>query len=686
MPTESSRLVSFVAFLLPTAVPLFAEASEAVPVADLEPYLVTATRRETPVTEAPAAVSLIDKETIQQASAQLSLDEPLRGVPGVFVLNPYNFAQDTRIAIRGFGARSDFGIRGIRLIVDGIPATLPDGQGSVDGIDLGSAERIELIRGPASALYGAASGGVIRIETESAPSAPFLETRHTAGDDGLYKAQLKSGLEDGPVNALVSLSALEFDGFRDHSRTEERKFNAKVRYALDSGASFELIANLVDLPKQDDPGGLTAAEVEADRRQARDRNLLFDAGEELTQEQVGLGYLLPFASGHELELRAYAVHRDFANRLPFESGGQVAFDRFFAGGSLLHRFESPDLRLLSGLELGRQRDDRRNFDNLEGSRGPLALDQIETVDSLGAFVLVERELPADLTASAALRFDRVDFEVDDRFTADGDDSGTLDFEAASPMLGLQWGPHPGLNLYANLSTAFETPATTELDNPSGGGFNDALDPQTATSFEVGLKGRLEAPQALSYELVLFSVDVEDSLVPFELADSPDREFYRNAGASRHRGLEGALSIRLAEPLELSLAYTYSDFEYEDFDAPGGDFAGNRIPGIPRHLVNLRLDYRHASGVFASWNSRWVGALYADDANATEVAGYRVSDLRFGLERSVGNWSLTAFLGVDNLFDRDYDANIRINAFGDRFYEPAPGRSLFGGLGLRYDFP
>ncbi|MFP4203828.1 MAG: TonB-dependent receptor plug domain-containing protein [Opitutales bacterium] len=194
---------------------------------ELEPVLVEATRTEIPIQEAPAAIGSVGQEAIQRGKQQIAIDEALKNVPGVFILNRYNFAQDTRISVRGFGAQADFGIRGIKLMVDGIPATTADGQGGVDGIDFGSSESIEVLRGPAAALYGTASGGVIRMESESGPSEPFAETRYAAGEHGFQNVQTKAGGEMDQLNYMVSASRLDFAGYRNHSRTESLKFNGK---------------------------------------------------------------------------------------------------------------------------------------------------------------------------------------------------------------------------------------------------------------------------------------------------------------------------------------------------------------------------------------------------------------------------------------------------------------------------
>lgn len=652
----------------------------------LDPVVVEATRLEAPLEAIPAAVSVIDQAEIQKASAQLSINEALRTVPGVFVLNPYNYAQDSRIAIRGFGARSDFGIRGVRLVVDGIPATLPDGQAGVDGIDLGSASRIEVIRGPAASIYGPASGGVIRIETEDAPQQPFAETRFTVGDYGLFKSQFKAGWAEGPWNLLVSSSYLDYEGYRANSRTENTAFNAKLRHRWEDGSEFTTIVNLIDYPVQDDPGGLTATEVAEDPRQARARNLQFDGGESVQQQKLGFRYTRPLAVGHELRLHAFSVTRDFANKLPFKDGGQVRFDRLFFGGGASYAYNEAPFRLVAGLDFGEQNDARENYENLNGTQGSLVLDQDEQVQNLGLYATGEWALMEELTLSAALRYDEVRFDVDDEFLSDGDDSGELSFRETSPTAGIRWQPRAGLAFYGNVATSFETPTTTEFDNPDGGGFNSSLEAQKALSFEAGVKGEFaDMPMRPTFDLAVFTIEVDDALVPYELDDFPEREFFRNAGSARKDGVEAAIRVFPTERLAATLSYTYSDFHYEEFVVGGEDFSGNRLPGVPEHFGNLRIDYRHPSGFSLIWNTRFVGALQADDANTTEVSGYSFSDLRLSWERELGDWTVEAFAGVNNVFDKAYSANIRINARGGRYYEPAPDRNLYGGVRLRYWF-
>ena len=653
---------------------------------ELDSLMVESTRLEQDWLNVPYAVNVIEAEAIQRAERQLTLAESLDGVPGVFILNRDNFAQDTRIAIRGFGARADFGIRGIRLVVDGIPATTPDGQGEVDGLDLASAAKIEVLRGPSAVFYGAASGGVIRIETEAPPDEPFSESRWMAGEDNLLSLQVKAGGSRDGRGALVSGTWLRFDGYRDHSATEQRKVNGRVDHRVGEETRLQLVFNVIDFPLQNDPGGLTRAEAAANPRQARDRNLQFDAGEAVSQERIGLHYETVFEERSLLDISAYGLRRDFANRLPFVDGGQVSFEREAYGARIQYRFKGERFQFSAGADLDAQDDARRNHENLDGWRGSLVLRQDERVENLGLYGLLEYRLSERLFLSAGLRHDRVDFEVNDLLLADGDDSGSSTFYELSPSAGLSWTFAPGLALYTNVSTSFETPTTTEFDNPEGGGFNTDLEAQRARSLEAGLRGsRLFNGKRLSFNLAAFTIKIEDALVPFELPAFPDREFYRNAGRSTRDGLEAEFRVAFENGFRIGIDYTYSDFSYDRFAFGENDFSGNRLPGIPRYSGGLSLAYAPGTRFFANLRTRFTGSYHADDANLEKIGAYAVTDLRLGYRWTIGGWILEPFLGIDNLFETEYFGNIRLNAFGGRYFEPASGRSIYAGFQLRYTF-
>ena len=672
-----------------TLVPALVAAQQDPATADpLEEIVVQAMRMSRPLDSVPAAVSVVSQSDIQLGRQQLGLDEALNRVPGLFMQNRYNFAQDLRVSIRGFGARSAFGIRGVKILVDGIPETLPDGQGQVDSIDLGAAQQIEVLRGPSSSYYGNASGGVISVASERGPETPFANLRLTAGEYGARKFQVKTGGQTDRVNYFVSLSDAEVDGYRVHSETENTQLSGRLEFDLGAGGSLLAVANYTDQPISNDPGGINLAQAQADPRSARDRNLSFDSGEALEQSRIGFVYSLPVGEGSELEVRNYYVSRDFSNRLPFTGGGAVDLQRLFAGGGISYTHEGslggrPN-RVVVGIDYDDQDDHRRRFNNNMGVIGALTLDQDERVTSTGVFVQDELSLADNVRLSFGLRFDEVQFDVGDRFLSDGDDSGVRKLDDVSPMIGLLARLSPQVTVYGTYSTSFETPTTTEFANPSGaGGFNPLLEPQAATNLEFGVRGGVG--DRTRYELAVFDIDVEDELIPYEIPGSPGRDFFANAGHSSRTGLEATLLTQPTDRIDITLSYTYADFTFDDFlDDNGNDYSGNRIPGTVEQLVFAEISYRHPAGWFGAVDALHVGDQFANNANTVADDAYTLSNLRLGFDATRGGATFSPFVGVNNLFDQRYNSNIRLNAFGRRFYEPGPERNIYAGVAVNFD--
>ena len=671
-------------------IPALASAQDnpAASVDDLEEIVVQATRMSRPLDSVPAAISVVNQAQIQLGRQQLGLDEALNRVPGVFMQNRYNFAQDLRVSIRGFGARSAFGIRGVKILVDGIPETLPDGQGQVDSIDLGAAQQIEVLRGPSSSYYGNASGGVISVTSERGPETPFANLRFSAGEYGAQKFQAKTGGQTERVNYFVSFSDSQIDGYREHSETENTQLSGRLEFDLGDRGSLLAVANYTDQPVSNDPGGINIAQAQADPRSARDRNLSFDGGEALEQTRLGFVYTLPVGDGSELQVRNYYVSRDFNNRLPFFGGGAVDLQRFFAGGGISYTQQGilggrPN-RVVVGLDYDDQDDHRRRFNNDMGVLGALSLDQDEHVTSTGLFVQDELSISDNVQLSFGVRFDQVEFDVGDRFLGNGDDSGVRKLDDVSPMIGLLANLSPDVTVYGTYSTSFETPTTTEFANPSGaGGFNPLLEPQAATNLEVGLRGGVGS--RTRYELAVFDIGVEDELIPYEIPSSPGRDFFANAGRSNRTGVEATLITQPTDRIGVTLSYTYADFTFADFlDDNGNDYSGNRIPGTVEQLVFAELSYRHPAGWFGALDALHVGDQFANNANSVADGAYTLSNLRLGFDANRGGATFSPFVGVNNLFDQSYNSNIRLNAFGGRYYEPGPGRNIYAGVAVNFD--
>ena len=668
----------------------------------LEEIVVTATLLERTLDKTPAAVSVVNEDDIQLARQQLALDESLSRVPGLFMQNRYNFAQDLRLSIRGFGARGQFGIRGVKVLVDGIPETLPDGLGSVDSIDLGATSQIEVIRGPSSALYGNASGGVISLTSEGGRDVPQAELRVAAGGYDFAKSQLKFGGETERLDYLVSISDQELQGYRAQSNYENKLLTGRFDVDLGRDRSLLTVVSFADQPVSDDPGGLTAAVAPVNPRSAAPNNVLFDAGESLEQQRLGFVYTTPAGERGTITARNYYAWRDFGNLLPVLNQGQVDLERDFVGGGVSYSYDGFWLdrpnRFITGVDFDDQSDDRLRYDNLNGVRGPLSFDQNEHVTSYGVFLQNELSVSQRVQLSFGVRYDEVEFEVTDRWFANvspdnpsGDDSGSKKFTDTSPMVGLVVELTDDVNFYTTYSSAFETPTTTEFAIPGGGGgFNQALVPQAASNFEVGLRGGIGDAQR--YEVAVFTIDVEDELIGREIPTSPGRFSFANAGETSRDGVEFSWIASPTDRIQTTVSYTYSDFTYTRFvenitiaDPDGVDRSGNVIPGTPENLLFAEFSYRAPRGWFVAADAIYVDEQFGDSANTVVIPDYTLANLRMGYELELDSLVLSPFIGVNNLSDETYTANARINAAANRYFEPGPGRTGYGGIAVNWKF-
>lgn len=640
---------------------------------------ITATRLPAKAQESALSVTVLDSAYLRGAQPQLTLQESLGAVPGVFVLNDANFAQDLRIAIRGFGARAAFGIRGIKLLLDGIPESAPDGQAQVDNLDLATVNRLEVLRGASGGLYGNASGGVLSLRTDPVQEKPFIALRCTGGSYGFRQLHVKGGARSRNSGFWASLTHQGLDGYREHAALRSTLANAKWAWTPDSTLQLSLLLNYVNSPKADDAGALTSAQVEANRRAANPNSIRYDAGESVQQGRIGVVLEKSWSERQRLRLRGYSVWRDFDSRLPLQSGGQVAFQRWFAGGGAQYEGGRRRWRWSAGFDLDRQADDRQRYDNLDGRRGVQNLDQREIFTGAGLYALAEWKPATALTLSGGARLDLVQLRVDDFFEADGVQSGESNYRQLSPWAGALLRLNPRLHAYLNGTTNFETPTLNELsNNPSNtGGFNPNLRPQRTVSAEAGFRGR--GPMAIAWEIALFYTVVQDELTPYELADFPGRTFYRNAGQTRRQGVEASVSWLPLPGLQVLLSHTYAHFQYRKFATPAGDFAGRQMPGLPRHWGQLDLRYRHRGGVFANGQLRYTGRFYADDANAQAVKPYLLLNLRVGYRHTFSFGDAEVFAGLDNASGTAYFNNIRVNAGGGRYFEPGARQLVFGGL-------
>ncbi len=665
---------------------VWAQESEKTAPVILDAINVTATRSEKQLSEIPNAITFIERNQQQDFQPGATIDEFARSTPGVFFQNPSNFAQDLRISIRGFGARSPFGVRGIQVRVDGIPQTLPDGQTQLDTIDPSLIERMEIIRGPSASLFGNASGGMINITTRSSPQEKFAITpRQVFGQYGYFKSEIFAGGREKNFDYGLFGSHLQQRGWRDHSQMQNIFSQAKFNFQTSANSDLMVLFRKFYSPESRDPGGLTSAQVRSNRRQAAPRNILFNAGEEVSQEQLGLRYRKRPSATQQLTVTTHFLHRDFLNRLPFTDGGQVQFDRWVGGLAIQFEnnhmlFKRPN-RLLVGVDYGIQNDDRRRFDNNSGNRGALTFNQLERVQSVGPFFRNEWRVIDNVDVVVGGRWDWLHYQVSDAFKIDGNQSGSRTLSQGSGTVGLVYHLNKQQQIYTNVATVFEAPTTTELlNNPAGlGGFNPNLNAQTSLSKELGLRGDSAGFQ---YEAAVFHISSRNEITPFELSSSPGRAFFRNTGQSRRIGVETRLASPEWKGLRGEVSYTYSDFQFQKFIVDNNDLQGNAFPGIPTHRWEGLLRYAHSSGVFGQMHVQRVGTFYVNDTNTASNNAYNLGQLLVGWQKKHQWIEGSLFLGINNLFDAKYNSNTRINAAFDRYFEPGAPMNFFGGLRLR----
>lgn len=657
----------------------------------LDPVEVTVLRYPTALSAAPMAVSVLDEERLRSGRSGTFLEEALQGLPGVQVQNRFNPAVGERVAIRGFGARAQFGVRGIRVLVDGIPATLPDGQSTLEHIDLGSIGRVEAVRGPASSLFGNASGGVLAFHTARPGVEPAaVEAEAVFGSHGHEKFQATGSGTLGSTGYLLSLSAVSWDGFRERPNDPGETYGASERLGVNArlfrplaGGELALTLNLLDLDAEN-PGSLPANLRDDPTRPAWNFNILQGASKEVRQGQVGARWRTT-GEGLNWETSLFAVRRTVLNPIP---SAIIDLSRDGLGARIqVSREEGTEwgpLRWYAGVESELQDDDRLNFANERGTKGALSLDQDERVRSLGVFAQAALPLPSRGEVMVGVRHDSHEFRARDRFPRDpGEALGTGDrsMSAFSPSVGLHLPLAERVDLFTSVSTFFETPSTTELANrpDAAGGFNPDLEPQDGVSAELGLRGRL-ADGRSSWEVTAYRTNLDNELVPFEVEGAPGRTFFRNAGSSRHQGVEASLSLAVpGQPMRTEVSYTWTDARFRDFQLDDADFSGNRIPGIAPHhgRVALRLT---PEAFFGELSARYAHRIPVNDTNSEYTSSHTLVELRGGLRGvEVGGIALSPWAAVTNLLDRDHITSVAVNAFGNRFYEPGPGRSFQVGI-------
>ena len=686
---------------------LFAGAAALVPAvafAQDDAVVVSATRAPRPSLEVPASIDRVYGEDIRQGRIQVNLSESLGAVPGILVQNRQNYAQDLQVQSRGFGARATFGVRGIRLIADGIPASMPDGQGQAATFALGSAERIEVLRGPFSSMYGNASGGVINVETESGPPQPTLWGDVSGGSYDSWRAAAKFGGQWGRVNGLGELSRFDTEGYRQHSAARRDQLNTKLRIGLQERSSLTLVVNGLEQPQTQDPLGLTRAEYQADPRQATPNALAFDTRKSIAHRQAGATFNHGFGSESRMQATVYGGERKVqqflaipltpaAQLAPTHSGGVVDLDRTFGGVALRYFHDvGTSLRLSVGAEYEQMDERRRGFINNFGEMGALKRDEDDTVSSTGLYAQAEWKFAERWAAHGGVRTSRVRFRTEDHFVAPGnpDDSGAKSYRATTPVAGILFRPSQRTSFYANFGRGFETPTFAELANVNAPatGLNFALEASRSRHLETGVKSIL--PAGVRVNVALFRIVTENEIVIDRSGGG--RSTFRNAGHTDRDGVEVGAETVSEGPWKARLAYTYLDAEFrESFATVTGTPAvpitvpaGSKLPGVPKSVLYGELRYQ-AERFYAQLEGLRKARVPVNDQNSAFAAAYTTLNAVFGLVQASAGWRISEYLRVDNLTDKNYVGSVVVNDANNRFYEPSPRRNYVLGVQASLQF-
>lgn len=676
--------------------------------ADEQTMVVTAAPTTVSELDTPAAVSVVNGDEMRQAAPRVNLSESLGAVPGLQVQNRQNYAQDLQLSIRGFGSRSTYGVRGLRIYVDGIPATMPDGQGQTSNIDIGSVDTIEVLRGPFSALYGNSSGGVINVTSQTGTQPPTVEASSYYGSFGTWHYGMKAtgavgdGSHAGDVDYTVSTNRFTTHGYRDHSGARKNLANARLGGRINDVSKLTLLLNSVDI-KANDAGGLTADEWRDNPRQSP-RGDQYNTRKNTRQTQAGLRYERQLSAQDDLSVMMYAGERETtqfqsiprAPQLkPSHAGGVIDLTRHYQGidTRLTHRGELlVPVTLTAGLDYENMSERRKGYENFVmvngapqyGEQGALRRNERNLMWNVDPYLQTQWQLTDKLSLDAGVRYSSVWFDSNDYYITpgNGDDSGDASYHKWLPAGSLKYALTDAWNVYLSAGRGFETPTINELsyrsDNQSG--LNFGLKPSTNDTVEIGSKTRIGNGLLTA---ALFQTDTDNEIVVD--SSSGGRTSYKNAGKTRRQGMELGLDQQFGESWRLKAAWTWLDATYRTNVCGDASCNGNRIPGIARNMGYASFGYQPEQGWYAGSDIRYMSDIMANDENTAKAPSWTVVGLTTGYKWSYGRMDMDLFGRVDNLFDREYVGSVIVNESNGRYYEPAPGRNYGIGLNLAWRF-
>ncbi|OIR04831.1 hemin receptor precursor [mine drainage metagenome] len=676
------------------------------------PIVVTATRVEQNSFDVPASIDVVDSAQIHDQQLQTNLSESLARIPGITVANRQNYAQDLQISSRGFGARAPFGVKGIRIIVDDIPATMPDGQGQGATIPLGSTDHIEILRGPFSALYGNGAGGVLQAFTEDGKGSPTLSTNFAVGSYGTTREELKASGKEGTVSYLVDSSWFGTDGYRNHSKTDRNQANAKIVWEINDSTKIKLSANSY-YQAAEDPLGLTLEQLAYNPTMAgggtnpsgtTPSSITFNSRKTINYNQAGLVLDKDINENNSFKVITYYGTRKVLQIQSFNPLGVVDLDRDFGGINLRYNYstdiEGQKLKITGGLDFDKSNENRKAFDNNNGTPSTAALrNEDDSVYNLDPYVQANLQLGSDWEVTGGLRHNNVNFKLQDNLNPLGanSNSGSVSYSKTTPSIGVVFHATPTINLYANAGKGFETPTFAEISYSlnSNGTVNTtkstlSLKPAESTTYEIGTKAFIADNSRLN--VAFFTTKVTNEIAAAN--NSGGKVAYQNIPETERNGLEVSLDTNWTNSLKTYLAYTYLDatvsqtYSKKVSGSPQTINSGNQIPGISKNSLYGEIQWSYdpigfSTAVEANWRSKY----YATDINdASSLAkSFVAANIRAGFNQKINNWGLSEFVRVNNIFDRNYVGSVIVNDSNSRFFEPAPGRNWLLGASASYQF-
>ncbi len=626
----------------------------------------------------PLSISSKNLSDDQVFAQQLSLQEYLNNIPGVFTTSANNFSQDLRLSIRGFGARSSFGIRGIKIIVDGIPQTSPDGQTQLDNLPIGIMESLEVIRGPAANLYGNSSGGVITINTISGDGQNKTNYKAIFGAYDYKSVMRLKTFNWDKTDLVVYYDTKESNGYRQFSGFKNKTINLKVSHRFSEKSNLVYQLNSTNSPYAYDSGGLNIEEVQIDRANARQRNIDYKTKETVKHLKTGLSWSLDINERANIQSFAFYQHRDFYSLLPFGFGGIISLDKdVFGFGSRLQNKKKQNNYVNTfqlGFDYSNQKDQRDRYRNNFGEEGEKVFSQLEKFSSFGLYFLDQAEFENGVLVRLGSRFDSNKIATDNM-------NESIILNKLNPSIGITYNTNNRSNLFITVGTSFETPTLNELsNNPTGGmGFNKDLEPISSLSYEYGWKGNFSNS---SLEIIGYNILSSNEILPFELEEYPGKNFYRNVGETSRSGLELSWNY-FYTTAALQLSYTISDNKFKSYEINDSQLKGKKIPGIPNQLFDLSAHFKFQKELNLKMNYQFVGKRFADNLNLTEIESHSLLSFKISKPFYVKRIKLNSFIGVNNILNEKYFDNIRLNAFGKRYYEPAPDRNIYLGADISF---